>query len=190
MPRVLGIDSSLTATGLCRVDVDTHKPSAFSATEHELTSIDVCTVSAPKPNPHDKSHRAMARRVTALLDQIEAALEGVDLVAMEELAYGAKGAAAWVLPWIWGEIIRLCEKHDVKLVIVNVSCVKKYATGKGNADKDTVLLAASRRYADVGITNNNEADATVIAAIGCRYLGLPIDQVPKVNLEFMSKIAS
>jgi Holliday junction resolvasome RuvABC endonuclease subunit len=188
MPRVLGIDSSLTATGLCRADVHTaNRPNPGTPW---LADVAVCTVSAPGPKKADTSKRAMARRVTALLDQIEGALEGVDLVALEELAYGAKGSAAWVLPWIWGEIIRLCEKHDVDLVIVNVTCVKKYATGKGNADKDTVLLAASRRYPDVGITNNNEADATVICAIGCRYLGCPIDSVPKVNLEFMSKVAA
>ena len=185
MPRVLGIDSSLTATGLCRVDLD-------GLMDGEPTGLDiqVCTVSAPKPDPKDKSKRAMARRVSTLLDAIEGALDGVDLVAMEELAYGAKGDSVWVLPWIWGEIIRLCERHDKKLIIVNVSCVKKYATGKGNANKDAVLLAASRRYAEVNITDNNEADATVIAHIGCRYLGFPIDQIPKVNLEFMGKISS
>jgi Holliday junction resolvasome RuvABC endonuclease subunit len=186
MPRILGIDSSLTATGLCRVDIDTHKPGPFSATLVEA-KIDVCTVSAPKP-AKDKSKRAMARRVSVLLEQIEAALEGVDLVALEELAYGAKGESSWVLPWIWGEVIRLCERHDIDLVIVNVATVKKYATGKGNADKDTVLLTTTRRYPDVTLTNNNEADAMVIAAIGCRYLGFPIDTVPKVNLEFMGKL--
>lgn len=195
MPRVLGVDSSLTATGLCRVDVLNHSVPApddpYTGVIDVYTGvIDVCTVSAPKPNPKDKTKRAMARRVSALLDQVEGALEGVDLVAMEELAYGAKGDSAWVLPWIWGEIIRLCERHDKKLVIVNVSCVKKYATGKGNADKDTVLLATTRRYPAVTLTNNNEADALVIAAIGCRYLGMPIDTVAQTNLEFMGKISS
>lgn len=186
MPRVLGIDSSLTATGLCRVDIRENDDGPVM--KYRVDEIAVCTVSAPKPSPKDKSKRAMARRVNVLLDGIEAALEGVDLVALEELAYGAKGESAWVLPWIWGEIIRLCERHNIALVIVNVSTVKKYATGKGNADKDTVLLATTRRYTDVVLTNNNEADAMVIAAIGCRYLGHPIDQVPKINLEFMDKL--
>ena len=184
MPRVLGIDSSLTATGLCRVDVEKR---LYESTEYKHMDIAVCTVGAPKPTK-DKSKRAMARRVEVLLEQIEGALVNVDLVALEELAYGAKGEASWVLPWIWGEVIRLCERHDIALVIVNVTTVKKYATGKGNADKDTVLLATTKRYPDVALTNNNEADAMVIAAIGCRYLGLPIDTVPKVNLEFMDKL--
>lgn len=181
MTRVLGIDQSLTATGLCRVDLF---PAGPGAVEGDW-DINVCTVSAPKGKTMTK--REYSRRVTALVDQIEGALEGVDLVAMEDLAYGAKGAAAWVLPWLYGRIIDLCERHDKRLIVVNVSTVKKYATGNGNAGKDVVMLAVAKRWPGL-VANNNEADSVVCAAVGCRYLGLPIDTVPKENLKFMDKI--
>src|SRR5690349_19503081 len=73
MPRVLGIDSSLTATGLARIDIGEHDGDRWRAV------IATATVSAPKPTK-DKSKRAMVRRVNALLDQIEPAFEGVDAV--------------------------------------------------------------------------------------------------------------
>lgn len=184
MPRVLGIDQSLTATGLCRVDLLDHSVPAPG--EPYTGVIDVCTVSAPKGKTMTK--REYSRRVTALVDQIEGALDGVDLVAMEDLAYGAKGASAWILPWLYGRIIDLCEKHDKRLIVVNVTTVKKYATGSGNAGKDVVMLAVAKRWPGL-VANNNEADSVICAAVGCRYLGLPIDNVPKENQKFMDKIS-
>lgn len=184
MPRVLGIDQSLTATGLCRIDIN---QAGHSGGPTFAADVAVCTVSAPGPKL--KTKREYSRRVTAVVDQIEGAMEGVDLVAMEEIAYGAKGAAAWVLPWLFGRIIDLCERHDKKLIVVNTSCVKKYATGNGSAGKDRVMLSVANRWPDT-VHNNDEADALVCALVGCRHLGLPVDTVPKANLEFMGKISS
>ncbi|AYD82004.1 RuvC-like Holliday junction resolvase [Mycobacterium phage Saguaro] len=178
MPRVLGIDTSLTATGLARID--------YSG--EDSWTIDTATVGAPAPGP-DKSKRAMARRVNVLVDKIEGAFDsGMDLVAMESLAYGAKGSSAWVLPWVFGRVIELCERHDKPLVIVGTSQRAKYATGKGTADKDTVMLAAARRWPQADITNNNEADATIVAVIGLHYLGYPLSEPTKAQLEVLAKI--
>ena len=66
----------------------------------------------------------------------------------------------------------------------------KYATGKGNAGKDEVLLAASRRYPHAPIVGNDDADAVVLAAIGARMLGEPIeDSLPKTHLDALARLS-
>ena len=177
--RVLGIDPSLTATGLCWIDIDEHN--GFWAGE-------VSTVGAPPPGK-DRSHRAMSRRVSALMELINNAVYNCDLIAIESMAYSAKGATAYVLPWVWGRVIDLAEHYSIPVLVVGTSQVKKYATGKGNADKDQVLAAAIRRFPGLKITNNNEGDAAIIASVGCRYLGFPIDGKPTLaQLDVMKKI--
>lgn len=181
MPRVLGIDTSLTATGLARIDYG--GPDAWT--------VETATVSAPPPARNgDRSKRAMARRVNALLAQIEPAFQGVDAVGMEGLAYAAKGDSAWVLPWVFGRVIELCERFDVPLTIVGTSQRAKYATGKGTADKDTVLLAAARQWPDAGITNNNEADATVVAAVVCQQHGWPVCPETAYRADVLTKVGN
>ena len=176
--RILGVDTSLTGTGLARIDLATWPPSNPPRQDDELVvfTADTATVAAPGPTK-DKSKRAMCRRVNALLDQIEWCFtddEKPDAMGIEALAYGAKGASAWVLPWIFGRVIELAEKYDVPLTVVSTAGRAKFATGKGNADKETVLLAAARAVPQAEVTNNNEADALIVGAVVCQRLGLPI----------------
>ena len=58
----------------------------------------------------------------------------------------------------------------------------KYATGNGGADKRAVLAAVRAAYPQFTIRNDNEADAVVLAAIGARSLGHPIDDLPASHL--------
>ena len=178
MPRVLGIDTSLTATGLARIDVNSYDADGYVA------DIVVATVSAPKPNPRDKSKRAMALRVNPLIEHIESAIFDPDndapdsplpdLIAIETLAYAAKGSGVWVLPWIFGRVMELAVKYNIPVVEVGTGQIKKYATGSGVAQKETVMLAVNRRWPEAEISNDNESDAMTAGAIGCDYLGFPI----------------
>jgi Holliday junction resolvasome RuvABC endonuclease subunit len=192
MPRVLGIDSSLTATGLCRIDIGENDDGPVLKYSYEMACA---TVGAPKPTA-DKSKRAMARRVMALADKIEAAICTPedplvpDLIVVESLAYGAKGDSAWVLPWVFGKVIELAETYKVPLITVGTTARAKYATGRGNADKDTVMLAAVKRWPEGEAKNNNEADALIVAAIGCHYLGMPITEPTAYMAEVLEKVSS
>jgi Holliday junction resolvasome RuvABC endonuclease subunit len=57
------------------------------------------------------------------------------------------------------------------IVKVAPADLKKFAVGKGNADKDTVMLAAARH--EPAISNNDEADAWWLWAIGEWLAGRP-----------------
>ncbi|UJQ86532.1 RuvC-like resolvase [Mycobacterium phage PenguinLover67] len=188
MPRVLGIDTSLTATGLARIEFAAKLGTNDIADD---IKIDAATVGAPPPAKNgDRSKVAMARRVQALLEKIEGAFEGpIDLVAMEGLAYSAKGEGAWVLPWVFGRVVELVADRQLPLIIVGTSQRAKYATGKGTADKDTVMLAAARRWPEAQIANNNEADAVIVGAVGCHYLGYPLTPPTQAQMDVLAKVS-
>jgi Holliday junction resolvasome RuvABC endonuclease subunit len=58
-----------------------------------------------------------------------------------------------------GAVARLaCFNMGVGIVVVNNSTLKRFATGKGNADKEAMVAAAIRHGAR-GSVNNDEADA-------------------------------
>lgn len=72
--------------------------------------------------------------------------------------------------------------------IVPPTSLKKYVTGKGNSAKDEVLIAAVQLFPDAGISNNNEADAMGLYAMGMDYLEQPIVNLPALNRSSLSKI--
>jgi Holliday junction resolvasome RuvABC endonuclease subunit len=180
MPRILGIDSSLTSSGLCRVDIlggDVTIPPA----------IDVWRVTS-KPGP-DRSAVAMSDRITQIITSMEPHVAKSDLVTLEGISFASSGTGAHALHWLWGRIVDLTTAYAVELLVVPPSLRMKYATGKGNANKDAVLAATIRRFPNVDVTGNDVADATILAAIGCRHLGLPIDDMPRANWEtVMTKV--
>lgn len=196
VPRILGIDSSLTCTGLARIDTYLNADGNQWSSVYDHWDIDTATASAPKPGK-DKSKRAMIRRVNALMSQIEGAIidaEDIsngfkpDLIVIESLAYGAKGASVWVLAYVFGKCIELAERYDVQVIEVATTQIKKYVTGTGNADKDIVLAAAIKRWPEANIQNNNVADAMGAAAIGCHWLGCPIVQTAQYHTDVMDAV--
>lgn len=186
--RVLGLDTSLTNTGMTRVDLHPDGPVVPGTVVPHV----MYTVAVGSKSGVIKTRHALARRVNALVEQIDEAMVATDLVAIETLAYGGtvKGTNAYALPWIWGRVIELVERRRIPLLVVGTSQIKKYATGNGGTatKKDHVLAAAMKRHPDAGITGFDTADSSMAAAIGCRYLGFPIDKVPQKNLEIMGAL--
>jgi crossover junction endodeoxyribonuclease RuvC len=74
--------------------------------------------------------------------------------------------------------------------VVPPSSLKVYATGNGNADKDAVLAAVVLRYQGlVTVVNNDIADALIIAAIGARQIGAPLEaSLPATHLRAMGGV--
>ncbi len=168
MKRVVGLDLSLTGTGLSSVgdfrwEVETVKTPAAKFRGH--------------------------LRLDVILDKILGWALGADLVVVEGPSFGSQGNALHQMGGLWWLVTHRLWKLGIPYVVVTPSQVKKYATGKGNADKDAVVIAVTKRYVGAQVANNNEADAVVLAAIGKRLLGEPVeDSLPKTHLEAMDKI--
>ena len=109
-------------------------------------------------------------------------------MVVEQPAYSQTGGSHHDRSGLWWLIVATLREWGFDVVEVTPGGVKKYATGKGNASKDQVLAAVVKRYPQADITDNNIADAWVLAAMGARALGYEVDSLPQVNLAAMDAV--
>lgn len=159
-PRVLGLDLSLTCSGVAGIGwADVIKPPA-------------------KMRGHDRLAFISAAVVDRLL--------GVDLVLVEGPSFGSQGSSYHQLAGLWWLITHALWNHGSRVAIVPPSALKKYATGKGNAGKDVVMREVARRFAWFN-GDNNAADAAVLAEMGAAWLGAPTVTVPATHRVALDK---
>ena len=101
----------------------------------------------------------MARTVRAAVDVHDAA--GGTAIALEGYSLHGPGNPA-IAPELGG-IVRLGLVDHARIHEVAPSGLKKFATGKGNARKDAIMLAVYRRWRYDCDGDDNRADAYVLA---------------------------
>jgi Holliday junction resolvasome RuvABC endonuclease subunit len=172
--RVIGIDLSMTSTGLAVIANET---------------IETHTV---KSKPDAGTLRSFLARSEKIAKQIDDAVKliSTDLVVIEGLIYhGVSGSLDKINAHWWMVVKYLCEYVDQEPVIVGTSQRCLYATGKGSAKKDIVLASVIKRYPQADPAGNDEADAVIFAAMGARHLGHPVEEsLPLANLEAMKAV--
>lgn len=152
MTRVLGLDLSLTATGV--------------AWEGGTAVISF------------KKLRGMERIdaiLQALSDYVDTAVHGrgaTDVVVLEGYSFGSQGRAVYDIAELGGCVRFALYERSLPYVEIAPQSLKKFATGKGNVGKDEVLAAAIRRFGFAG-TNNNEADAWILYKMGDSHYADP-----------------
>ena len=129
-------------------------------------------------------------RIFYIADQIVELLPtDTTLLIIEGLAYGTQTGKAMERAGLWWFVKLLFYGQGVPTAICPPTVLKKYATGKGNSDKDTVMLEVAKRYGDIfKITNNNEADSVAMYAMAMDYLETPLVLVPKSYREALDKV--
>jgi crossover junction endodeoxyribonuclease RuvC len=173
-PRVRGLDLSLTASGLAWPDrVAVHGRKGLTTLpvgrrEHELKClaeelfVKICD---PMPRPV--------------------------IVVIENLPTGrtAGGVVSTEKGYVWHEVVRMLHAYVVPVLEVAPSVIKKYATGKGNANKGAVIEATARRLPWLHTAGDeNACDAAWAMAIGCALLGQHLAELPKVHQEALAKL--
>lgn len=109
------------------------------------------------------------------------------LVVMEGPAYSSSTSGMWDRAGLWHDVLRRLISRGHEVVVCPPTSRAMYATGKGNAGKDAVLAAVVRRYPDVDVAGNDEADALVMAAMGARLLDAPLeDSLPQSHLRALA----
>jgi len=167
-PIYVGLDLSLTSTGVAIIH-DGH------ATVQRITSKPV--KDATTADQADRLRGIVTRILLAIPDT------AYTKVAVEGPSFGSTGTAAHILGGLWWLVRVALENADLDTIIASPGTVKRYATGNGNAPKDHVLAAVVRRYPDVNVTGNDEADALVLAAIAARHDGHPFeDSLPLAQI--------
>lgn len=177
MTRIIGVDPSLTGTGLAILD-----PGAPPITD---------VIKIPVPKGATLAQRA--DRIASLTRFVVrcAAAVPTELAVVEGPSYGSAAAQSGhhERGGLWWSLIAGLLAADVPVAVVPPSCRAMYATGKGNASKDAVVMAVARRWPDVVLDSNDAADALVLAALGARYLGRPIDNLPQTHLVGLKGVA-
>lgn len=163
--NILALDLSLTGTGICGPDGET------------------TTLLTDKL-------RGMGRLRwirSAVLERVP----GVDLVALEGYSYGSKGRGVINIGELGGVIRLALHEASIPFVEIPPSCLKRYATGKGNASKDDVLQAGVIRSGHTFI-DNNACDAWFLWQLALAHYepGSPLlVRMPKGNQEGLVKVA-
>lgn len=97
------------------------------------------------------------------------ALKGVDLIAYEEVRRHAGTDAAHVYGAITGIIQKQGEVCQIPYYGIPVGTIKKFATGKGNADKAKMVAAGEKLWGEA--LPEDETDARFIALVAAAEYG-------------------
>lgn len=158
-PNVVGLDLSITATGICNAAGTTS------------------TVGG-KATLGDKRLAIIESYVFDLID--------ADLMVIEGLAVhgpGAGMAAAQVM----GAVKVLLLRRGVPYVEVPPSSLKKYATGKGNAGKPEMAVALYKR-SGLELADDNQVDAWWLRCAGLDALGHAPVELPEAQRAALAKV--
>ncbi|MFD8384292.1 hypothetical protein ACFV2X_38220 [Streptomyces sp. NPDC059679] len=174
-PTVIGLDTSLTATGIassrgwCEV-IGYKRP---RSKDPGITQL-----------PHAERLAAMRD----LLDQVTTAIGCPDLAVMELPAPSRSGGGAHERGWFWWEIYRHLTTSYIPVGLLTPNQRGLYATGKGQAGKGAVVDAVARRFAAWSTEgDDNAADAVTLMAAGLDWLGHPITPMPKTHRAAIDK---
>lgn len=164
--KILGIDPSLTATGFCLL---------------KNNRLFLQQVYRPKNTGTDR------------LFEIEKKIEEViastapDIVVIEGYAYARTKQAHQMGELGWAArrtMENLKNMYHYEWFEVSPNSLKKFATGKGNSKKDTIMLYIYKRW-KVEIVDNNIADAYILAKIGQAYLGKEKEKLTNFQKEVL-----
>lgn len=174
--RVVGLDVSLTSTGIARLTVGDGSPRSFATAagrrlaEGASLSVRACRIEDVRDD---------------VLDEVapgyrDGGAVWPDLVVLEGRSYGSNKPGADELAGLrWALLVALA---GVPVVEVAPKTLKLYAVGDGNAPKTQVVQAVARHYGDLFTLplrkadgQEDVADAAVLAAMGARAVGHPVD---------------
>ena len=166
--RIVGVDLSLASTG--------------------VASYGHCERIKNKPLPKDATIEQREHRLESIALDVLKFVGLAELVVIEGPAYGSNDPGAHERAGLYWRVVGKVVERGVAIAVVAPSTLKVYATGKGNAGKDVVMLAVAKRYPDAGIDGNDTADAYTLAAMGYHHCGHEIAQVPATHSRALAAV--
>ena len=178
---VVGIDPSLTSTGLAHID--------FEGNVTELYNLG-------RKGRRGEPLEERAERVYTLAQEIiewTLAIETPQLVVIEAPSFGSQGGSAFDRAGVWWRVVGNLWAMGIPVAQVAPRTRAKYGTGDGRSDKKVVKAHVIETYTDIlpsRIRNDDQADALLLASMGARHLGMPIEPagLPERNLEAMEAV--
>lgn len=113
-----------------------------------------------------RSGESVGMRVVRFKSKVKEIIEADDiqLIAYERPS-GRNIRAIQVASEMVGVIITLCNERGIEYASYSPGEVKRFATGKGNCNKDDMVEAAEKKWPHIDIIDDNHADALWILAL-------------------------
>jgi Holliday junction resolvasome RuvABC endonuclease subunit len=159
LPRVVGLDLSMTATGIAIANGTTHTITSKAHGDHRLIDI---------------------------LDVVIKATSDAALVVIEDLPTNAKSAG--ITGMVHGAVRASLLRAFVPYALIPPASLKKYATGVGNCGKTAMAIAALKRHGRE-IPDEDQCDAWWLRAAGLDHLGHPLAAMPATHRAALDKVA-
>ncbi|WP_416520072.1 hypothetical protein [Streptomyces achromogenes] len=175
LPVVIGIDPSLTGTGIASsigwVEVIGYKRPRSK--DPGITQL-----------PHNERIQAMRK----LAHQVLETIGSPDLAVLELPAVSRSGGGAHERGWFWWQLYSNLTRYEIPVGLMAPNARALYATGRGTAPKGAVIDAVTRRFPQWATEgNDNAADAVALMAAGRDWLGHPITDLPKTHRSALDK---
>lgn len=161
MTRVLALDLSVTATGVALPDGTTQ-------------------TLATRPGDGDLRYDAIADYISHA-----AQFRRADIAVIEGPV--VRSSAAIAIGMLHGVVRRELRKIGVPYVLVPPATLKAYATGKGNADKTQMAIAALKRTGRE-FADDNQCDAWWLRAAALDWYGRAEFDMPKAQRDRLAKV--
>jgi hypothetical protein len=108
-----------------------------------------------------------------------------DLVVIEDLV--TRTPAASLMGMVHGAVRHRLYQCGIPIVVASPATLKKYATGRGNANKADMRMALYQRLG-VDFADDNVVDATWLHALTLDHYGHPLCALPNVQRAAITKI--
>jgi Holliday junction resolvasome RuvABC endonuclease subunit len=177
-PRVIGLDLSLTCTGIASITLPTDNDGR--------PTVDL--LDKLKYRHTGRSHM----RLSWLRCEIADRTDGAALVVVEGPAYG-RGAQAGhhELAGLWWIITHHLWRRQIPYAVCPPKVRAMYATGNGNAEKGEVRSGVAQHFGVEceGTGRYDKADALSMAALGAHWLGYPLADLPDRHTRALAGVA-
>lgn len=167
---VVGLDLSLQSTGIATpAGVRTVRSSGVKG--------------SPLRVRHARLHVIATDVCLAVTESAHVDGQGLALVVIEGPSLGQqRQSGVHDRSGLWWLVVDELLSAGHLVAEVPPATLKKYATGRGNADKGAMADAAARRMPDVQTRGQDDAvDALWLRAMGCDRYGQPLCTVPKTH---------
>lgn len=162
-PAVIGLDLSITATGVAYAD----------------GGLDTWTTTGKDERLVDLAGR------TAML----ATTGPIDLIVIEDVLFSPRAAKSTGITTMVHGVVRLeLLRRHIPYVLIPPATLKTYATGRGNATKPDMRVELLKR-ANVDERDDNRVDAYWLRLMGLDALGAPILELPATHRRALDKIS-
>lgn len=175
MTTVVGWDLSLTGTGVARITTTPGYLSALgevSDTEPRVFTQRVASTGKKGATLQQRNDRLVRMRNNIMAATLRSG--PVALILVEGPAFSSQVGQVWDRAGLWHLCVTAAAHQGIPVVEVAPAKLKKFATGRGNADKTAVTSALTKMWPAVTISSDDEADALNLASIGAIHHRLPV----------------